>query len=677
MRNRYLGSLLAGFGSLTIEFFLYLSLVSIVCHQRAVSAEPLRDLESHSPFHPPQSLEAWQERAKQLSTQLKVSLGLFPALELDPVVPEIYGQIDREDYTIERVTFDSLPGLKVTGNLYRPKQLKPGQKAPGVLCPHGHWEEARFYAASPRQIKQLLATGAERFEAAAENHIQARCVQLARMGCVVFHWDMLGYCDSTQISFDRAHRFARQAAETEVTSEGWLMYSPLAESHCQSVPGLQALATQRAVDFLLSLPDVDPGRIAITGASGGGTQTFLGAALDDRIQVAFPAVMVSTGMQGGCTCENACWLRTGTGNVEIAGLIAPRPLGMTAADDWTRTMPNDGYPELQSLYRLWNASDHVGLFPALHFEHNFNHVSRVSLYGWINKFFHLGYCEPILERDFDIARRDELSVWDAQHPAPEAGLEFERQLMKLWADLADSRLTSLLQGDQEQIAELISTLEKGWQVCLGLTAKQLVSADCTLVDGQITQLDSPSDGRWKLTQALVSQQSPIVIEIEGEGSRQTYYFDELGMGEQSLVANPRLAAAYTFGYNLPEFAIQARKLGLTLDALARRFPGKAPMVRANGPSSALAAAGLFCAQQLNPKLGNVELAIDPGDFRFSQVSSIRAPYFLPGSARFWDLPGLVAVLHNTKISMPGSNGLFDSRFARLLEIRGLRLVSQD
>ncbi|MCA9227335.1 MAG: hypothetical protein KDA47_17045, partial [Planctomycetales bacterium] len=63
------------------------------------------------------------------------------------------------------------------------------------------------------------------------------------------------------------------------------------------------------------------------GASGGGTQTFLIAAIDPRLAVAFPAVMVSTAMQGGCTCENSSLLRVGTGNIEFAALFAPKPLG--------------------------------------------------------------------------------------------------------------------------------------------------------------------------------------------------------------------------------------------------------------------------------------------------------------------------------------------------------------
>ena len=112
--------------------------------------------------------------------------------------------------------------------------------------------------------------------------------------------------------------------------------------------GLQTYNSIRALDWFSGLPDVDPKRIGVTGASGGGTQTFILCAIDPRPAVAFPAVMVSTAMQGGCTCENACYLRVGTGNVEIAALIAPRPLGMTAADDWTKEIATKGLPELQA-----------------------------------------------------------------------------------------------------------------------------------------------------------------------------------------------------------------------------------------------------------------------------------------------------------------------------------------
>ena len=102
------------------------------------------------------------------------------------------------------------------------------------------------------------------------------------------------------------------------------------------------------MDFLTSLPDVDPERIAVTGASGGGTQTFILSAIDPRVKVSIPCVMVSTAMQGGCTCENASLLRIDTGNVEFAALFAPKPLCLIAANDWTKEMATKGFPNCRS-----------------------------------------------------------------------------------------------------------------------------------------------------------------------------------------------------------------------------------------------------------------------------------------------------------------------------------------
>src|SRR5439155_13182418 len=164
--------------------------------------------------------------------------------------------------------------------------------------------------AGEAEAKKQIAQGAEKTMAGARYPLQARCAQLARMGCVVFHYDMVGNADSQPIP----HRQGFTDAEAELRQ--------------QSFMGLQTWNSIRALDFLLSLPDVDPKRIGVTGASGGGTQTFMLCAVDERPAVAFPAVMVSTGMQGGCICENCSYLRQGAGNIDLAALFAPKPLGM-------------------------------------------------------------------------------------------------------------------------------------------------------------------------------------------------------------------------------------------------------------------------------------------------------------------------------------------------------------
>ncbi|MBX3422967.1 MAG: acetylxylan esterase [Pirellulaceae bacterium] len=613
----------------------------------AVERVSLRNLDSHCPFVPPQSLSQWQTRAADLNLQLRVALGLLPAPELDSVRPQIYGRRDLDGYSVEKCVFESLPGLYVTGSLFRPATVAAGSKVPGILCPHGHWANGRFYEAS--DVPQQLASGAERFESAAINPIQARCVQLARMGCVVYLYDMLGYADSRQISFARAHGFAKQSPEHEVTDDGWLLFSPSAELHTQSIMGLQTLATQRAVDMLLSLPEVDAARIGITGASGGGTQSFIAAAIDPRIAVVFPAVMVSTGMQGGCTCENCSLLRTGTGNVEMAALIAPRPMGLTAADDWTRTMAVDGYPQLQQVYELFGHKDKVGLFPALHFGHNYNHVSRVAMYGWMSDHLRLGLAKPILETDFRRLTQEELTVWDDQHPPPAGGEDFERRLLKFWADLIEAQLNGMLVGDRQQNQQLAQTLRDGWRVVLGLTTGHALISSAV-----------------QLNPALAETTDEIVIQV---GEQRWSYLPE--SKQQELVNYKRLAAGYTYGYNHCQFTQQSQGLARSLLELAAQHPGQTVHISGHGTSAALAAAATFCALELakEPSASTppqLSLNLSGGDFRFAQVTNIRDAVFVPGAARYGDFPGLVACLPQAP---QWSDQTDTTAFARLAKLR--------
>lgn len=296
-----------------------------------IRLQPPKDLDGYFPFAPANSAADWTRRAERVRRQMLVTLGLWPTPTPTPLNAVVHGKVERDDYTVERVYFESLPGFYVTGSLYRPKS-GGAQKRPGVLCPHGHWADGRFHEAGAEAVRKEIVQGAERFEEGGRSPLQARCVQLARLGCVVFHYDMIGYADSVQIPQSLAHGFAKQRPEMN-TPEGWGLFSPQAEEHYQSVMGLQTWNSIRALDFLLGLPEVDAERMGVTGASGGGTQTFILCALDQRPALAFPAVMVSTAMQGGCTCENASGLRVDTGNVEFAALFAPKPLGLTCADD--------------------------------------------------------------------------------------------------------------------------------------------------------------------------------------------------------------------------------------------------------------------------------------------------------------------------------------------------------
>ncbi|MGH7129472.1 MAG: alpha/beta hydrolase family protein, partial [Planctomycetaceae bacterium] len=343
-----------------------------------------------------------------------------------------HGKIERDDYPIEKVFFEGRPGFYVTGNLYRPKH--GDGKRPGVLCPHGHWRNGRFYDAGENAAKEQIAQGAESFPAAARSPLQARMVHLARMGCVVFHYDMIGYADSRQLP----HREGFNDVEAAL----WM----------QNTMGLQTWSSIRALDFLLSLDDVDPERIGVTGASGGGTQTFMLGAVDDRPDVAFPAVMVSTNMQGGCVCENAPYLRLGINNIALAALFAPRPLAMSGADDWTIDIESKGLPELRQVYALYGRPSLVTAEAYPQFKHNYNQVAREMMSAWFKEHLKLPDDAPVTERDFEPVEPQHLSVFDADHPRPENAVTVE----SLRADLtetAQKQFSELLPKSKDGLAE--------------------------------------------------------------------------------------------------------------------------------------------------------------------------------------------------------------------------------
>ena len=331
----------------------------------------------------------------------------------------VHGLVDRDGYTVEKVYFESFPGHFVTGNLYRPKGRSG--KLPAVLCPYGHWNNGRFMEEGVKQVRKQITEGAERFEDGGRHPLQARCVQLARMGCIVFHYDMEGYADSRQISIDVAHHLTKRRPEMD-TPEHWGLFSVQSGiARLQNVMGIQTYNSIRALDWLHTLPDVDRDRIAVSRREAAAARKrFCWRRSIRGVKVAVPAVMVSTAMQGGCTCENCCYLRVGTGNIELAGLIAPRPLCCLAADDWTHEIMTKGLPELKKLYGLYGAKDDVMAKALLQFPHNYNYVSRAVMYPWINKHFKLGLEKPIVEEDFEAAddRRD---VGVGQRPSPPAG----------------------------------------------------------------------------------------------------------------------------------------------------------------------------------------------------------------------------------------------------------------
>jgi dienelactone hydrolase len=652
---------------------------------------PPKDLNGYFPFTPPKSKEVWPDRAAFVQRQMKAALGLWPMPTKTPLNAVIHGKVERDEYTVEKVYFESAPGFFVTGNLYRPKG-KTG-KVPAVLFAHGHWKDARLSEGAEDAVRREIAIGAERFEEGGRSIFQSMCVQLARMGCVVWQWDMMSDSDAIQLSALTVHRFAKQRPDMAKT-ENWELYSAQAEANLQSIMGLQTLNAVRSLDFVLGLPEVDPARIAITGASGGGTQTMILAAIDPRVTLSFPAVMVSTAMQGGCTCENASLLRINTGNIEFAALAAPRPQGMTTANDWTREMATKGFPELVTHYKTLGAPNNVMLHRGEHFQHNYNAVARSAFYTWVNQHFKLGFKPPVVERDYQRLTRDQLTVWDSSHPAPKADdIEFERKLLRWWRDDAEKQLQASAASVESfrQLAgngveailgrtfasagkvawELKNKADRGGFVEMtGLLRNETHGEELPVAwlypkqwNGRaVIWLDDSgkaalfnADGSVKPeVKSLVDSGATVLgadLLFQGE-----FLKDGQPVKQNRVVANPREFAGYTYGYNHALFAQRAHDV-LTLVKYLRSYEAnpnhpapKSVDVAGFGGTGPIVAAARAVAR------GAVDrAAVETGGFRFGKLTDYRDVNFLPGGAKYGDVPGLLALNAPAKLWVGGEH----------------------
>jgi dienelactone hydrolase len=346
------------------------------------------DTNTHFTMPAYHTLAEWEAHKQKLREQILFAAGLIPMPEKNPLHPVIFGRIEHKDYSVEKVYIETLPGYYLCGNLYRPRA--PSGKSPGILVAHGHWDYGRLE-------NQVLNSG------------QKRAANLALQGYVAFSYDMVGYNDTIQTPHDFG--------------------SPREELWSFGPMGLQLWNSIRALDFLQSLPDVDPEKIAMTGESGGGTQTFLLAAVDDRVKYSVPVNMISASMQGGSPCENGPGLRLDTFNVEIGAMMAPRPMLMIAATgDWTKDTPREEYPAVRGIYELYDRTANLETVQ-MDAPHNYNQASREAMYTFFNHRL-LGERKDVKERGVQIEKLQDLLVWHGR-VLPSNALTYN-QLVAQW-----------------------------------------------------------------------------------------------------------------------------------------------------------------------------------------------------------------------------------------------------
>lgn len=286
----------------------------------------------------------WEARRDTLRKEVRARLGIDPLLEqCSDEAPQISKKRKYDGYTVQNFCLKTTEGHTVKGSIYAPAKRKG--KLPLIICPNGHFANGRYNDA-----------------------LQQRFGTLARMGAICVSYDLWGWGESADEVGSEAH----QTAEAHV---------------------MQALNGVRILDFMMQRDDVDESRIGVNGGSGGGSQTVLLSAIDDRYTASCPVVSMSSWFDGGCPCESGKPIQLsagGTCNPEIAAMFAPRPM-MVVSDggDWTSTTPRLEYPYLQRIYGFYGAEDNVMNVHLPDERHDFGPNKRNAVYEFFIKVFGL------------------------------------------------------------------------------------------------------------------------------------------------------------------------------------------------------------------------------------------------------------------------------------------------
>ena len=303
----------------------------------------------------PSSRAEWDRRRGELQRELRKTLGNFPWENRPPLTATITGRIDHGDHVVEKVLYESLPGLFVTALAYVPKNVEG--RLPAVLCVNGHWPDAKF-----------------------TELIQRRCLGLARMGVIAFCQDVIGTGERQAFTGSPPqfyHGFYRGAAPRIVdrTLLGYVMFECI-----------------RAMDYLHTRDDVDPARIMCTGTSGGGMQSMFFPALDERLAGGVPVCYISSYEDHmgatACVCEVPTGILQYSNQWEILALHAPRPLFCIAASrDVPVFQPAPMLATLDKTRRVYELFDHAERVTSAVVDsgHDYNQEMRELFYQHVAK----------------------------------------------------------------------------------------------------------------------------------------------------------------------------------------------------------------------------------------------------------------------------------------------------
>ncbi len=565
-------------------------------------------------------------RKEQVRAKILELMGGLPDYS-GPLNARTTGRIENDLFVIEKVIFDSLPGIYITANVYRPRQQG---RYPGILLPLGHWEQGK---PGPQMI----------------------AANLAAKGFVVLVYDPVGQGERLQ-AYDR--RLGRSLAGG--ATDQHFMAGAQSQLIGQSFARYRIWDGKRALDYLVSRADVDSGRIGCTGCSGGGTLSTYISALDPRIKVAAPACYMNSfrvlfaGPVGDSEQSLPDFLASGLDQTDYVELFAPKPwlISSTLGDFFTPEGARLVYEEARRWYRLYGEEEKVRWIVGPG-GHGTPLPVREGIYEWMIRWLKDGKGDP-REQAVKLYPTHELQVTKTGQVADEPGSR------DLYLFIRDEFQTGKKPGAQTELLDQVRRWvepKPGQPVSMKVTAETLSTE---LIEQRIkfeSEAGVPIEGTLLVPRS--SSRKPAVLTVEA-GQASPLAAQLARMGRVVLALNPRglpssgpprqllgdwlpNGRAWLIGRNMP--GMRAGDILRGVDLLAAREDVDASRISA--VAAEVRGIWLLMAAAIDPRIKKVWLDHTPYSLRAALESPIHTNLhdaILPGFALRWDLADLVKAL---------------------------------
>lgn len=578
-------------------------------------------------------IENWDTFKTEARRELQDMLGLYPWPEKTPLKATITSTVEHEEFTVKNIHFQSMPGLYVTGNLYIPKNLK--EKVPAIIYVCGH-----------ATVKK------DGYNYGAKVNYQHHPAWFARNGyvCLILDTVQLGELEGIHHGLHRYQRWWWQ-------SRG---YTPA---------GVETWNGIRAIDYLQSLPEVDPERIGMTGRSGGGVTSWWVAALDERIKVTVPVAgitdledhVVNNCVEDHCDCMYMCniyqWDFT-----KVAALVAPRPL-LISNTDRDIMFPVEGvfriYRQVRQVYEQLGAGDQLALNITAG-PHKDEQELRVHAFRWFNRFFYgrqeliektaVKFFEPEQLRVFNTLPTDALNATIDEHfnpvapaaetvlramPPAEAKQQWRKDLQRVFGNWPEATTTAALEREDKQQANRLEFITYRLQsdAHTALPVFQLQKqGEAAQAKTRVIILDDDNWAIWAARLAGLFPDAPFLadktpsdhglaeIQKELEATGKILFLSVRGAGPAKFSGNDFKQAQIIKRYRLLGQSLHGmqtwdirRALESTLDAGLAKAPDLS--VWARGITAGMAVhAALFLDQKINLELAGLPKTYQDGPY---------------------------------------------------------------